>query len=249
MRTVCVIPARYGSQRLPGKPLTLLNGRPMIQWVVEAARRIAVVEEVIVATDHADIVAAVVAVGAEAIMTPPGCPSGTDRIQAALVGRAADVVVNVQGDEPAMPARAVELAHASLLRSGAEVATACVPILSREQFEMPSVVKVVRDRDDRALYFSRSPIPSLPRREAAEIAVPGYIWGYKHLGVYVYRRQALEDFCRLLPSSLENQEKLEQLRMLENGMRIQCVLSPADSVGVDVAEDIRHAEQALRALS
>ena len=249
MRTVCVIPARFGSQRLPGKPLTLLNGRPMIQWVVEAARRIAVVQEVVVATDHTEIAAAVAAVGAEAIMTPVECPTGTDRIRAALVGRAADIVVNVQGDEPAMPARAVELAHASLLRSGAEVATACVPILTREQFEMPSVVKVVRDRDERALYFSRSPIPSLARREPAEVAAPGYVWGYKHLGVYVYRRQALEDFCGLSTSSLENQEKLEQLRMLENGMRIQCVLSPADSVGVDVAEDIKHAENALRNLS
>jgi 3-deoxy-manno-octulosonate cytidylyltransferase (CMP-KDO synthetase) len=245
MRTVCVIPARYGSQRLPGKPLTLLRGRPMIQWVVEAARRFRVVDEVLVATDHEEIRRVVEAIGAAAVLTDPELPSGTDRINAALAGRDGDIIVNLQGDEPGMPAATVALAHAALLRLGADVSTACVPITTREEFESPNAVKVVRDHEEIALYFSRSPIPSLARREAADMAQPGYIFGYKHLGLYIYRREALTRFCNLSPSSLEKVEKLEQLRLLENGMSIVCVTSPADSVGVDVPEDVQRAERFL----
>jgi len=245
MKTTCVIPARYASQRLPGKMLRTLKGRPLIEWVVKNAQRIAVFDEVIVATDHEEIAAVVRALGVEAVMTDPDLPSGTDRIYAAVKDRAADVIVNLQGDEPAMPAAAVERAHASLLGTGADVATACVPILDRALFESPNAVKVVRDATDRALYFSRSPIPSLPRRDEADMRQTGYIYGYKHLGLYVYRRSALLRFCQLSPSSLEKMEKLEQLRMLEHGMHIQCVTSPADSVGVDVLEDVERAEAAL----
>src|SRR5690606_22580876 len=121
MKTVCVIPARYASQRLPGKPLTALKGRPLIEWVVRNARRMSIFDEIIVATDHEEIAAVVRALGVEAVFTDPECPSGTDRIRQALAGRDGDIVVNLQGDEPAMPVSAVELAHASLLESGADV--------------------------------------------------------------------------------------------------------------------------------
>lgn len=248
MKTVCVIPARYGSQRLPGKPLLPLRGRPMIEWVVRAARRVPLFAEVIVATDHMEIVRAVEAAGAVAVMTDPDLPSGTDRIQAALAGREADIVVNLQGDEPGMPLEAVEIAHRALLETGADAATACVPIHRREDFESPNVVKVVRDYAGKALYFSRSPIPSLARRSAAEMEQPGYLFGYKHLGLYLYRRETLARFCALPPSGLELTEKLEQLRLLENGMSLVCVTSPRDSIGVDVQDDVEKAEKFLATL-
>lgn len=180
-------------------------------------------------------------------MTDPSLPSGTDRVNAALVGRRGDIVVNLQGDEPLMPREAVAAALESLRRDpGADVATACVPILEREAFEAPHIVKVVRDQNQRALYFSRSPIPSLVRRDSSELLQEGYIFGFKHLGLYIFRRSALTRFCQLSPSSLELMEKLEQLRLLENGLTIQCVTSPRDSVGVDVAEDVPRVESLLR---
>lgn len=249
MKTVCVIPARYGSQRLPGKPLLPLRGRPMIEWVVRAARRIPLFSEIIVATDHEEIARAVEAAGAEAVMTDPELPSGTDRIRAAMEGRDGDIVVNLQGDEPGMPLEAVEIAHRALLSAGADAATACVPILRREDFESPNVVKVVRDYHDRALYFSRSPIPALARRSAEEMAAPGYVFGFKHLGLYLYRRETLDRFCALPPSGLEQIEKLEQLRLLENGMTLVCVTSPRDSIGVDVKDDVEKAEHFLASLA
>lgn len=245
MKTVCVIPARYGSQRLPKKPLTLVKGRPLIQWVVEAARRFSVVDEILVATDHEEIVRAVEAIGASAILTDPDCPSGTDRIHQAMQGRPGDIIINLQGDEPGMPPDTVAQAHAALLAHGADVSTACVPIRNIEDFESPHVVKVVRDTKGRALYFSRSPIPSLSRRDPEVFSSPGYVFGFKHLGLYIFRRRALEEFCGLSPSSLELIEKLEQLRMLENGMTIHCVTSSADSIGVDVEADVRKLERLL----
>ena len=248
MKTVCVIPARYGSQRLPGKPLMQLHGRPMVEWVVRVAQKMPVFDEVLVATDHEDIAAAVRPAGVEAVMTDPELPSGTDRIHEALSGREADIVVNLQGDEPGMPMEAVTLAHEALVDSDADVATACVAITERADFELPGVVKVVRDSKDRALYFSRSPIPSLARRDPLEVEKEGYVFGHKHLGLYLYRRKALDRFCSLPPSSLEQTEKLEQLRMLENGMTIICVTSPRDSVGVDELEDVKRAEEFLQDL-
>jgi 3-deoxy-manno-octulosonate cytidylyltransferase (CMP-KDO synthetase) len=248
MKTICVIPARYGSQRLPGKPLLKLRGRPMIEWVVRAAKKINLFDEILVATDHREIAAAVAPLSVEAVMTDPELPSGTDRIHAAMAGRPGDIIVNLQGDEPGMPMEAVALAHTALLSSGADVATACVPITHREHFESPNMVKVVRGSRDMALYFSRSPIPSLARREPAEMQAPDYVFGYKHLGLYLYRRDALERFCKLQPSPLERTEKLEQLRLLENGMTIVCITSPRDSVGVDVLEDVERAEGILDSL-
>ncbi len=248
LRTVCVIPARYGSERLPAKPLRELRGRPLVEWVVRAARRVDLFDEVLVATDHEKIASVAERAGVEAVLTDPDLPSGTDRVHAALETRPADIVVNWQGDEPGMPAEAVRSAHASLLQAAADVATACVPIKDPEEFENPAVVKVVRDTRGCALYFSRSPIPSLVRRDPREVGRSGYIFGYKHLGLYIYRRDALTLFCGLPESSLEHMEKLEQLRLLENGLRLVCVETERDSVGVDTEEDVARAEEFLASL-
>lgn len=216
----------------------------MIEWTVLAARRMAVVDEILVATDHEAIAEAVRAAGAEPVMTDPELPSGTDRVNAAIIGRPADIIINLQGDEPGMPAETVAAAHRALLADeGAAAATACVAIHARAEFENPNVVKAVRGANGRALYFSRSPIPSLARREAQD-----GVFGYKHLGLYIYRREALERFCQLPQSSLETMERLEQLRMLENGMPLVCVLSDEDSIGVDTAEDVSAAEKFLSSL-
>lgn len=247
MRTVCVIPARHASVRLPGKPLLPLRGRPMVAWVIDAARRFPFVDDILVATDHDDIAAVARDCGVEAVMTDPALPSGTDRIERAMAGRPGDIVINLQGDEPGMPPEAVAAAHAALLAGDADAATACVPIHRREDFESPNIVKVVRAHDGKALYFSRAPIPALARRTVEEMSQPGYIFGYKHLGLYIYRRPALSRFCQLPVSALENMEKLEQLRLLENGLTLVCVESPRDSVGVDVAEDLGRAEAYLAA--
>lgn len=245
-RIVCVLPARHGSQRLPGKPLALINGRPMIEWAARNALGMNLFDEVLVATDHESIVEAANAAGVEAVMTDPACPSGTDRINQAIAGREASIVVNIQGDEPAMPRDPVARALEALDRTGADVATACVPIRDRNRFEDPNIVKVVRALNDIALYFSRSPIPSLARRDEAAVAASGDIFGYKHLGLYIYRRDALIRFCQLSPTCLEMTEKLEQLRMLENGFKIVCPVSETDSIGVDVAEDLHRAATLLK---
>lgn len=246
MKTICVIPARHASVRLPGKPLIPLLGIPMIRWVIRAARRFEFVEKIIVATDNEEIASAARDENVEAVMTDPDLPSGTDRVRAAMNGREGDIIINLQGDEPGMPPEAVRYAWHGLVHTEVDVATACVPITCRDIFESPNVVKVVRDKNSRALYFSRSPIPSLPRRDEEEMRRDGYIFGYKHLGLYIYRRHALETFCELPSSGLENLEKLEQLRFLENGMSLLCVESPRDSVGVDTAEDLQRAEALIQ---
>ncbi|MDK2971918.1 MAG: 3-deoxy-manno-octulosonate cytidylyltransferase synthetase [Candidatus Sumerlaeota bacterium] len=246
---VAVIPSRYGAQRLPGKPLVKLLGKPMVQWVYEAAKRAEGIAEVLVATDDERIREAVEAFGGTAVMTPHECPSGTDRIQAAMQGRKGDIVVNVQGDEPGMAAASIQTALEALLnRSDADVSTGCIPITRREDFEADHIVKVVRGADSRALYFSREPIPSHRRVEESVWNTPGYVWGYKHLGLYVYRRESLEAFVRLEQGHLELLEKLEQLRFLEVGATILCPEVKHDSIGVDVQADVAKAEELLRKL-
>lgn len=244
---VCVIPARFGAERLPGKPLVKLLGKPMIQWVYEAARRTPGIDEVLVATEDDRIAEAVAGFGGEAVMTPASCPSGTDRIQAALAGRRAEIVVNVQGDEPGMHPNTIGRALEALLDDkNADVSTACVPIRFREEFEAPHVVKVVRGENGRALYFSRSPIPSLARVAPESLVDDAYVFGFKHLGLYVYRRESLEAFVKFERGKLEQIESLEQLRFLEVGATIVCPTVKHSSIGVDVAGDVPLAEALLR---
>jgi len=236
-----IIPARYASSRFPGKPLALIAGRPMIQWVYERAARAKEFDHLIVATDDTRIFDAVTAFGGRAVMTPGDLASGTDRV--AWVARDLDVevVVNLQGDEPFMPP--VLIGQAAALLCGDEsaaIATLATPIRSDGEFRDPNVVKVVTANDGAALYFSRSPIPF--RRDGVAGGEDGLVHALRHVGIYAYRVGALRLLTALPPSSLELDERLEQLRALQGGMRIVvgiCQLPPG--FGVDTQDDLRRA--------
>jgi 3-deoxy-manno-octulosonate cytidylyltransferase (CMP-KDO synthetase) len=233
---ICVIPARYGSERFPGKPLAELCDKPMIQWVYERAAAAKTVRGVMVATDDFRIYDAVESFGGNCVLTGTHYTSGTDRIADAVHGLTFDVLVNLQGDEPLMDSRTIDKAVRALLRDDqCDISTAMVRITDKETFLASSVVKVVTDRSGYALYFSRSPIPNSDRATPEDLKSS---YGFKHLGLYVYRKKVLLTFPRLKPSPLEMIEKLEQLRFLENGFRIKLVETPYDSIGVDTPEDL-----------
>ncbi len=238
-RVVAVIPARWASTRFPGKPLATLAGEPMIVHVVRRASEARTVGHVIVATDDQRIAEAAAAAGAEAVMTGE-CPSGTDRVAAAVAGRSEwEIVINVQGDEPLLAGDNIDVLVEGLLADAdAPVSTLCRP-LEAERAEDPNAVKVVRDLRGRALYFSRSPIPYPRHREMA-----WRLWRL-HLGIYGFRRQALERFVALPPSELEQAEGLEQLRALENGIPILVLDAPHPAFGVDTPEDLQRVEKIL----
>jgi len=247
MTTVAVIPARYAATRLPGKPLADIGGKPLIQWAFERAATCSRVDRVIVATDDQRILDAVLAFGGQALMTSDSCHSGSDRIAETLGRIEGDLVVNVQGDEPMMASETIDLAIEALERDpDCPVSTAAVPLHDRAEWESPHVVKVVTDARGYALYFSRSPIPNRSR-SGPDVARPGArpVWGLKHLGLYVYRRQALLDYVSWHPSHLEQLEKLEQLRFLDHGYRIRVVETRYDSIGVDTPEDLERARALL----
>jgi 3-deoxy-manno-octulosonate cytidylyltransferase (CMP-KDO synthetase) len=235
-----VIPARYGSTRLPGKPLLALAGRPMIQWVHERARRSGA-QEIIVATDDERIARVARDFGATVCMTASSHASGTDRIaevarRAGWAGR--DVVVNVQGDEPLLPEMLVDQVAALLEASpDAAIATLAMPLATGAEWRDPNVVKVVVDRAQRALYFSRAPIPFA--RDAAGGGDDAPALARRHIGIYAYRVEALAALSALPPGRLECLEQLEQLRALEHGMRIS-VADAQVPPGPDVncAEDL-----------
>ncbi len=236
---VAVIPARWASTRFPGKPLAQLAGEPMIAHVVRAAAGAELVDEVLVATDDERIARAARDAGGTSVMTGD-CASGTDRVAAAVLGRPDwQLVVNVQGDEPLLPATNVDALVAGMLAApSALLGTLCRP-LPPGRLDDPGAVKVVRGASSRALYFSRSVIP-YPRDRAAAAA----LWRL-HLGIYAFRRQGLERFVALPPSPLERAEGLEQLRALENGLDILVLDAPAESWGVDTPEDLARAEAIL----
>jgi 3-deoxy-manno-octulosonate cytidylyltransferase (CMP-KDO synthetase) len=245
MQTLAVIPARYGSTRFPGKPLADLCGKPLVVHVADRASEAETVDEVIVATDDQRIADAVEAHGYRAMMTSPDCPSGSDRIaEVAVACPAVDIIVNVQGDEPLMPPSVIDNAVRALVEDESiSVATAMIRLQSAPDFNDINIVKVVTDRRGRALYFSRSPIPSLSRATADDTAAlaEGDFHGFKHFGLYAYRRDALLAFVEMPPTPLEKIEKLEQLRFLENGHSIAVVETTLDSIGVDTPEDLETA--------
>lgn len=236
-----IIPARYASTRFPGKPLALLAGNPMIRHVYEKAAA-SCADRVVVATDDRRIADAVSAFGGEAVMTAESHPSGTDRIAEALrkIGGAYDVIVNVQGDEPLIPTSVIDELIA-VMKSHPETPMATVAVPGSRETMTENNVKVVFGADRRALYFSRSMIPFL-RRGGVECGV------WLHWGIYAYRREALERFVALPPGKLENAEKLEQLRALENGISIHVLTSELQSIGVDTPEDLAAAEKRLAEL-
>ncbi|HZI65579.1 MAG TPA: 3-deoxy-manno-octulosonate cytidylyltransferase [Thermoanaerobaculia bacterium] len=238
MKVIGVIPARYASVRFPGKPLAPLAGRPMVLHVLAAARAARRLDRVIVATDDSRIAEVVRGDGGEAVLTSPEAASGTDRLAEAALRVAADVYVNLQGDEPLMAPENVDLVVETLL-AGAdrEIATVALPA-GVEVAGDPDVVKVVIAADGRALYFSRAGIP-FPRAGR-----PAY---RKHLGLYAYRAETLQKLAALPPSPLERIESLEQLRWLEAGWTIWVGEAVRDSIGVDRPEDLARAEKILQA--
>jgi 3-deoxy-manno-octulosonate cytidylyltransferase (CMP-KDO synthetase) len=237
MQIVGLIPARYASVRFPAKPLALLNGKPMVVHVLDAARASRRLDRVVVATDDERIAQAVRAAGGEAVMTSASAASGTDRLAEAARALPGDVYVNVQGDEPLMDPVNIDRAVDALLASpGREIASVWVPLPAGEASD-PNAVKVVVAADGRALYFSRAAIP-YPRG-----GTPVY---RKHLGLYAYRAATLAAVAALPPSALEKSESLEQLRWLEAGYSIWMAEAAADSIGVDTPEDLSRAEAWMR---
>lgn len=236
-KVICIIPARYASTRLPGKPLADLCGKPLIRWVYERARAASRIQETYVATDDRRIQQAVEGFGGRAIMATGDYQSGTDRIADAASKLPADIVVNLQGDEPMMHPGTIDLAVEALeRRPDYSVSAAMVKIRDESQYLSPDTVKVVASSQGRAFYFSRSPLPSLARASGKK-EFQGF-FGFKHLGLYVYRRDVLLAFPKLSPGFLEKIEQLEQLRLLEHGYAIGVVETSHDSIGVDTPEDL-----------
>ena len=243
-RVVAVIPARYGSTRFPGKPLAQLAGKPIIQHAATRTARAKLVDRVVVATDDERIYRCVVDFGGEAIMTSPDHSTGTDRIGEAIVDIECDIVVNVQGDEPTVDPVAIDTAVTPLVDDDSLVmSTLAAPIREREELLSPHVVKVVVDGCGFALYFSRSPLPG---DRDKKYDVDSGVSYRKHIGLYVFRRDFLGTFVSLDRTPLECAEKLEQLRVLENGYRIRVVDTEAPCVGVDTPEDLERLERDVK---
>jgi len=241
-QVVVVIPSRYAATRLPGKPLVNLAGKPMVQRVYEQAKRAQTVHRVLVATDDQRIVDAVLAFGGEARMTRSDHRTGTERIAEVAAHEAGDVFVNVQGDEPLIDPVAVDTAVAALLEDPpAQIATVATPIRHVPDIMDPNVVKTVLDFDSNALYFSRAPIPWV--RDTPQKVHVKY---WKHLGLYVFQRDALLEYPTLPQGELEKIEQLEQLRWLENGWKIRVAEVEHDAVSVDAPEDVTRVEKLLQ---
>lgn len=248
MKTYGIIPSRFGSSRFPGKPLAMLAGKPLVAWVVEAVKKARGLDAVLVATDDPRIVAAVEQYGGAAVMTPSELPSGTDRIACAAKNFLGcdfdddDILVNIQGDELLIDPKLVE-ALAQKLKDDPRwsMATAVTPIRSAADLAARSVVKVVLDRDDGAMYFSRAPIPC-DRDSAPDLAGGLYV---RHLGIYAYRGGFLKRYIAEPPCALEKTEKLEQLRALWMGAKIAVVKTEDEGVGVDTPEDAERVAKLL----
>lgn len=244
MKFIGLIPARYASTRFPGKPLALLNGKPVIQHVYEQAAK--VLDAVYVATDDERIYNKVLAFGGKAVMTSTEHHSGTDRIEEALekVGGDFDVVVNIQGDEPFIAQSQIETLCQCFMDKATQIATLGKPFECIEAAENPNSPKIVVDNRGYALYFSRSIIPFVRGTERQN-----WLSKYpflKHLGIYAYRTNVLKEITKLPQSSLELAESLEQLRWLQNGYRIKVGLTDVETVGIDTPDDLQRAEEFIR---
>ncbi len=237
LRIAAVIPARLESTRMARKVLRPIAGRPMVEWVWRAASASGRMDTVVVATDAEEVADACRARSIPVVMTSPACPSGSDRVREVSRQIDADIYVNIQGDEPTLTADFFPPLLDLFARPEVEVTTLsvrCPP----EEFTNPNAVKVVTALDSRALYFSRATIPF----DRDQVGFTGY---RKHLGIYAYRKAALQRFAALPPSPLEKLERLEQLRFLENGIAIYVADAPRDTIGVDTEEDLVRAEALL----
>ena len=253
MAVVAIIPVRYGSTRFPGKPLALIGGKPMIQHVYENTSKTPGLNRVIVATDDPRILETAKNFGGEAMLTSARHESGTDRLAEVARKIKAEWVVNVQGDLPFVRPQTILRTLRPLRRSRSiSMGTARTPIFQQEEWLNPNVVKVVTDRRGFALYFSRAPIPYV-REDGGSAPFPrraraggDQVWGHRHVGVYVYRRDFLLKFARMRRTELERSEELEQLRALSHGYRIRVADVDEPSVEVDTPEDLPRAEEYLR---
>ncbi len=242
-KVIAIIPARYASTRFPAKPLADIHGKPMLQHVYERSLKAKLVDDVIVATDDERIFSAARAFGAKVVMTSAEHETGTDRLAEVantLVG--AELIVNIQGDEPMIEPAMIDSAVAPLLaQADISMGTLMTAIDNRADFVNPNVVKVVTDKHGTALYFSRAPIPCT---RDPEVVHEGE-YGFRHIGLYVYRRDFLLRYPHLQPTTLERAEKLEQLRVLQHGYRIHVALTEHQSMGVDTPEDLEKVKAAL----
>ncbi|HBG45356.1 MAG TPA: 3-deoxy-manno-octulosonate cytidylyltransferase [Deltaproteobacteria bacterium] len=242
MKIAAIIPARYASTRLEGKPLADLNGKPMVWRVYERARAASLIQGVIVATDDERILNSVIFHGGKAVMTSVSHRSGTDRVAEAALSVDAEIIVNLQGDEPLIEPWLIDAAVKPLIDDPSiQVCTLKTRITEEDEYYDPNAVKVVTGRDGNALYFSRSPIP-FARVPFGELAPPPF----KHIGLYVYRRDFLFEFTKLKPAPLEVAESLEQLRALENGHRIKVVEVDYNPVSVDTPEDLEKVRRIIK---
>ncbi|MBI3292445.1 MAG: 3-deoxy-manno-octulosonate cytidylyltransferase [Elusimicrobia bacterium] len=255
-----VIPARYGSTRLLGKPLVELGGKPLIQWVYERCRQVQGMR-VVVATDDKRIAEAVQSFGGEPIMTSAQCVSGTDRVAEVARRMMVPIIINVQGDEPCIhPVTIQAVWRAIQADPSVKMATAATPCFQPSELADPHTVKVVTDRQGNALYFSRSPIPApltwpsatlshqgRGRRMRLPLTPANGQFPLKHVGIYVYRRSFLLHLAQWKPTLLEQHERLEQLRALEHGYRIKVVVTPYDSLSVDTPADLDRVRRSLGA--
>jgi 3-deoxy-manno-octulosonate cytidylyltransferase (CMP-KDO synthetase) len=233
-RVLGVIPARLASTRLPRKVLREIAGEPMIGWVYRAARACPLLDQVLIATDSEEVLNFAQAHGLPAVFTPADCASGTDRVHAVAQSIAADIYVNIQGDEPLLRPAHLDALLEPMVRPEVEVTTLATDC-SADQVTSPNAVKVITAANGRALYFSRATIP-FDRDRIGGVAYR------KHLGIYAYRKAALDRFPTLPPSRLEAVERLEQLRFLENGIDVYVTHTPYDTIGVDTEEDFRAVE-------
>ena len=234
-----VIPARYGSTRLPAKALAMIHGKPMIQHVYERCLKAKLLSEVLVATDDKRIFDAVINFGGNVVMTSKTHKSGTDRIGEAIKNIKCDVVVNIQGDEPMIAPDNIDKAIKPLIQDKSiNVATLCISISDKKEISNPNVVKVVLDSNSNALYFSRSVIPFNRDTTKSEY--------FKHIGLYVYRKDYLMKLIKMKPSRLELTEKLEQLRVLESGQKIKVIETEIESYSVDTPADLRKIRKLIK---
>jgi 3-deoxy-manno-octulosonate cytidylyltransferase (CMP-KDO synthetase) len=238
MVTAIVIPARFAATRLPGKPLRIIAGKTMIQHVYEKAAAVKEADFAIVATDHQGIYDTVKSFGGQVIMTSPNHQTGTDRIAEVAKQIKCDIIVNVQGDEPLIKSETIALCAKPLINNPKEVmATLKHKLFSKEEINNPNFVKVIADKNDYAIYFSRFAIP-FTRNEC------GYQW-YKHIGIYAYRKDFLLEYAQMAQTPLEKSESLEQLRAIENGYRIKILETEDIPVGIDTEDDLKKVQSIL----
>ncbi len=238
MKILGIIPSRFASTRLPGKPLIDIGGMTMIRRVYEQAKKASTLTAVIVATDDPRIFDEVISFGGQAVMTGTQHQNGTERCAEALIGTGADVVINIQGDEPFIHPEQIDTIAALFQDTKCEIATLIKECKDHALLQKPSIIKAVVNKDMEALYFSRSVIPYQRNTDTAATY-------YQHIGIYGYRADILREIVKLKPSPLEISESLEQLRWLENGYTIQTAITTHESISIDVQEDLDRARQMI----